>query len=1137
MADFLQDLPGIWAKDKWRPWSGLAGGALAQALSRLGGRSLLVVTPSEKEAEALVEELSFFGAPALLLPGDDTRPYDGQSPHPSRPRQRIRSLYALAQGKEALVVTSVSALVLRHLPLQAIQPLASLCADQEIDPVALGKTLLAGGYLPVGRVEDEGSFRLRGDRLDIWPNGAALPIRVEFFDVEVETLRQFDPETQRSGDAIEGCVFLPASELVLSTDSLERASTKLQERVESVPDGIAKRRQILTEWREGLRFSGSDEELAALFELQPLWEVLSGVSRLVIDPEGCRRLVETTCASIQNRYDAVPLVDRPMMPLESRFVSTSNLLGFLNSARAVLNLAEGDSRNFDCRSNDTLRPSGQDLGHVLGKIGAWLEDGWRVGLVVENSLRAERVEQLLRPHGLQSERTGERNPDRWTPGVLQLMRGRLPRGFHTPTAQIALLAADEIFGRKHRVRAANRSFSKVAKDAAVQSFSELQQGDLIVHRVHGIGLYIGLSQVDVGRGTQDMLQVEYRGGDRLYLPVHNLNDIARYRAAGEGKKRPMLDKLGGETWNVRKQKLKDAMLRYAHEILRIQASRQVVEGHAYDGVSQRFREFEEAFPFVETTDQAAAIADVLQDLATPKPMDRLIVGDVGFGKTEVALRAAMRVADEGRQVAVLCPTTVLAYQHFQSFKERFEPFGIRVALLSRFRSTAQKRAVLADLRSGEVRVVIGTTGILGRSVGFQDLGLLVVDEEHRFGVRQKENLKKLAVNVDYLAMSATPIPRSLHMALSDLRCFSLIATPPLDRLPIRTALARYSVGRIREDLMRELRRGGQAFFVHNRVATIHQVARVVEEAVPEAKVSVAHGQMNAKELERVLVDFINGTNNVLVCTAIIESGVDLPNVNTILVNNADQFGMAQLYQLRGRVGRSHVRGYCTLLLEHGKTLTAVAVQRLRALQENTALGSGFAVASADMDIRGAGDLLGAKQHGHIQAVGFETYLELLEEAISEAHGDQHRSRIEPEVELPGAAFLPEDFVPGVPERLGFYKRLANSRTIEEVKSLAGEVEDLYGSMPIEALGLFRLQEIKARCREMGILSIHWLKVRCLFAFDPSALPDEKRLVRMLKAHPARMRLLDGDRLQVGFSPGEAKLPHVFLHWVFQQLEK
>jgi len=577
------------------------------------------------------------------------------------------------------------------------------------------------------------------------------------------------------------------------------------------------------------------------------------------------------------------------------------------------------------------------------------------------------------------------------------------------------------------------------------------------------------------------------------------------------------------------------MLRYAHELLRTQASRKVAVGHAYRGLSDRFREFEEAFVYEETPDQAAAIADVIDDLASEKPMDRLIVGDVGFGKTEVAMRAAMRVADEGRQVAVMCPTTVLAYQHYQSFKERFEPFGLRVELLSRFRTAAQKRKVIAGLADKQIDVVIGTTGLLGRSVRFKDLGLLVVDEEHRFGVRQKESLKKLAVEVDYLAMSATPIPRSLHMALSDLRHFSMIATPPVDRLPIRTALARYSEDRIREDILRELRRGGQVFFVHNRVATIHQVARDVETMVPEATVLVAHGQLDAKELERILVDFIHTRANVLVCTAIIESGVDLPNVNTILVNRADRFGMAQLYQLRGRVGRSHLRGYCTLLLDPGQDLSAIAVQRLRALQENTALGSGFAVASADLDIRGAGDLLGSKQHGHISAVGFETYLELLEEAIAEVQGAAHRAQIEPEVELPGAAYLPEDYVPGVPERLGYYKRLSNARTVDEVKALAGEIEDLYGSMPVEALGLCRLQEIKARCREMGIVGIHWLKVRCLFELDAETGPSTQRIQQFVKKHPTRAKLLDSGRLQVGFSPEEAKLPHVFLHWVFQQL--
>ena len=526
MANFLQDLPALWAKDKAQSWSGLEGGALAQAISRLGRETLVVVVPTEKEAEALVEELRFFVGPdaAILLPADDTRPYDGQAPHPSRPRRRIRALYAIAQGKEQVVVAPVDALLLRMLPLGAIQPFASLCVDQEIDPEALGRDLLAGGYLPVGRVEDEGCFRLRGDRLDVWPNGSPQPVRVEFFDVEIESIRVFDPETQRSGDALDGLSLHPASELVLSEDSLRRAAEVLSGRVEDTHDGAEHRRQVLSEWGDGLRFSGSEEYLGALFDLRPFWEIMGSRSALIVDPQRCVQRVETSAASIQNRYGAVPVSDRPMMPPETRFVAPEDLAAFLTRSRAVLPLDLDGSRGFDCRSNESLRPSGKELAHVLGQIGNWLEDGWRVGLVVESSLRAERVEHLLRPHGLETERTDERDPDRWTPGTLQLIRGRLPRGFHAPTAQIALLAADEIFGRKHRVRAANRSFAKVAKDAAVQSFSELKEGDLIVHRVHGIGLYIGLQQVDVGRGPQDMLQVEYRGGDRLYLPVHKLND-------------------------------------------------------------------------------------------------------------------------------------------------------------------------------------------------------------------------------------------------------------------------------------------------------------------------------------------------------------------------------------------------------------------------------------------------------------------------------------------------------------------------------------------------------------------------------------------------------------------------------------
>ena len=527
---------------------------------------------------------------------------------------------------------------------------------------------------------------------------------------------------------------------------------------------------------------------------------------------------------------------------------------------------------------------------------------------------------------------------------------------------------------------------------------------------------------------------------------------------------------------------------------------------------------------------------MLGDLAGESPMDRLIVGDVGFGKTEVAMRAAMRAVEAGRQVMVLCPTTVLAYQHLRTFGERFAPFGVEVGLLSRFTTPAESRALKKRLREGRTHVAVGTTSLLGRGVKLRDLGLVVVDEEHRFGVRQKERLKRLRAEVDYLALSATPIPRTLHMAFTGIRTFSAITTPPRDRLPIRTFVARYSPDRIRADAMRELRRGGQVFVVHNRIASIGALAETVREYLPEARVAVAHGEMAAPDLERVLVGFIGGETNVLVCTAIIESGVDIPTVNTILINQADQFGLAQLYQLRGRVGRSHLRAYCTLMVDPGREVTADATRRLRVLQQHTELGAGFAIASADLDLRGAGDLLGRKQHGHIRAVGFETWVELLEDAIREARGLAERARLDPDVELGWSAFVPEEWAPDMEERLLLYRRLAMARDVDAVRALMDEAEDRLGAPPPPAIALGRLLQIKCRCREIGASRLVWQKSRVVLTFDEVTPIEPSDMAGLVTAHKKRMRMLDGSSVAVRFTPAEGEKSFLFLHWVLGLFE-
>ncbi len=1119
------------------PWlTGLPGGAAAFALSQMGPGPRLVVCAEPADADVLVAALRFWrGAEgAHLLPADDVAPYESVSPHPELVRRRILALDALQRGMDTTVVAPARALLPRVIGADRLAEAPTARAGTHHAPAALAGWLADAGYLSVGRVEDAGTFSLRGDLLDVWPTGFEKPVRVEFFDDEVESTRPFDPGTQRSTGSLDSVRLLPARELCLDAGALVALGEGLAARVELLGFGGRLAHTVRTDLEAGIRFSGCGLFLPLASGTQALPEVMEGIPWVVVDLQSTRSALESASADQKRRFERVEGVGQLVEP-SARWVTPGDLEEGLSGAQAIEPIGfSGEALDLGCRENTSLHVERGELAPVAGRLHAWCADGWRVALVVESRTRADRLGQLLRPHGIELA-PGGRNPAAWTPGRVHLVLGDLPAGFHCDDAGLAVVTADEIFREKVHVRQPTRRFAQASQDASLQSFSELAAGDLVVHKRHGIGRFEGMVRLDLGSGEEELVQLTYRGEDRLYLPVHRLDVLARFRSAGEGTD-PRLDRLGGETFTARCARVRDAVLAYAHEIVSLQAQRQVHPGHAYVGRSPKFVAFEESFPYLETPDQSAAIDAVMEDLALPTPMDRLVVGDVGFGKTEVALRAAMRVVEEGRQVAVLCPTTVLAYQHLQTFRERMEEFDVRVDLLSRFRTAAQKRDVIARTAAGEVDVLIGTSGLLGRQVKFPDLGLVVLDEEHRFGVRQKEQLKRLRTEVDMLALSATPIPRSLHMALADLRSFSLVATPPRDRLPIRTTLVRHAPDRIRAEVLRELQRGGQVFFVHNRVSSIEAVADDVRSAVPEARVVVAHGQMDSGALEEVLVDFIEGRFNVLVCSAIIESGVDLPNVNTILVNRADQFGLAQLHQLRGRVGRSHLRGYCTLLVDEGTDLSSTAIRRLRTLQEHTALGAGFAIASVDLEIRGAGSLLGHKQHGHIEAVGFETYMELLEEALAEARGESRRSQLEPEVNLPEPAYLPEEWLPVMGERLAAYKRLAIARSVGHVREVAAELEDRFGEAPLPALALVRFHEIRSECRRLGIARCDWLQVRCMLEFTEDTTVSAQHLVTLARDLPARMKMHSPTSLEVRFSPEEGKQPYAFLHWVFRQLE-
>ncbi|MCP4807444.1 MAG: transcription-repair coupling factor [Proteobacteria bacterium] len=1106
--------------------AGLPEGALAYAVSRLPG-ARVVVAPDAAEAYRLVAELEWHGRKAMQFPADDTRPYEGLSPHPDMPRARIEAQAALARGEDVVVVAPAPAVLLRVLSNEVLTSGPELVLDGTIDPSDLGHQLAALGYLGVGKVEDPGTYAVRGEVVDVWATGHDGPMRIEFFDDEIERMRAFDPETGKPlGEPLERVSVLPAREEVLGPVALARLDVRLAECTKALGYGQRLAREIVEDLSDGIRFSGCDAWLPAFQDLASLFDQ-AHLPWLIAEPEQCFEAMRTFEDRAVSRHAAVPDSERPLVGPHDRYVPVDEALERLAGATHVHTLAVDETHDLGARDNTFLATSKGDLAPTVGRIDKWLADDWRVAIVADTTSRMDRLRQLFLPHGLVPHNSDERDPSRWPPGQLQLLRGDLPRGFHDPDARVALVTSDEILGEKVKVRMGRRR--QMARQGGIGSFAELKEGDLVVHDRHGVGKYRGLSRVDLGTGPQDMVRLEYRGGDRMYLPVVRLDQLYRYRSSGGGVE-PRLDKLGGETWQIRKARVKEAVLRFAAELVKLQASRQVHPGHAYDVESERLRTFEDGFAFVETEDQAKAIHDVLQDLAKPEPMDRLIVGDAGFGKTEVAMRAAFAVVDAGKQVSLLCPTTVLAFQHQRTLQERFAPFGVKVGLLSRFGSPAQEKELKKQLKSGEVQIVVGTTRLLGRTIRFKELGLIVVDEEHRFGVSQKEKLKRLRSEVDYLAMSATPIPRSLHMAMSGLRGISIISTPPLDRLPVHTLVARHTPARLREEILRELKRGGQVFLVHNRIATIEVMARAVREAVPEASLEIAHGQMDDAPLEDVLVRFVQRRFDVLVCTSIIESGVDMPNVNTILVNQPDKFGLAQLYQLRGRVGRSHRRGYCTLLIEEGRDLTRKAMQRLRVLQEHTRLGSGFAVATADLELRGAGDLLGDKQHGHIESIGFEAYMALLDEAVAEARGSQARRRIEPEIEVRAPAWLPEAYIPEVDHRLSIYKALSSADSLPELRALLDRIEGERGELPDEAHNLGRLLEVKLRARDLGILKMSVLQIRVVVEFAEVTTVTPERIVELARKMPRRLKVGDG-RVEVRFTPEEGRRPFLFLHWV------
>jgi transcription-repair coupling factor (superfamily II helicase) len=1086
----------------------------------------LIVLPTEKEAVRFYKEVEFFlpESASLSEPGKrrlfhlsayDISPLAGVSPHREVVSNRIQSLYALISQGNAIVVASVEALHLRILPKDALnRSVEYLEPGEEVSREDLIRRLVAGGYLRTALVEERGDFSIRGGVIDVFPPLYEDPVRIEFWGDRIESIRHFDSPSQRSSKNLKEATILPASEVIFEPANVQRARS--MGRLPGAVSEIASfpgQEAWLNHFYEGLDtvFDYLPKEgLLILMDSHRVFEEFDRFrARFLRDVERYRQEAE-------EKKSPFPEVEKLLVTAEEAREG-SDRFQRLQFAEVDLGSREDPSPAVhiigEMSVDDGLALSVEGRGRVsmapfADRLSRWLQQGARVVLVTRTEQQAGRLREILKNYEVEVDQVVQRWMDVPPGRGITICMGRLTKGFAWPEIGLHVISEDEIFGTKSprsRARTGERKTNWT-------SFSQLNKGDLVVHEEHGIGRYGGMIKMEVEQKANDFVIVEYAQKDRLYVPADRISILQKYVGPDEGN--PVLDQLGGRSWDVAKQKARKSIREIAKQLVDTYALRKYRKGFSYSGPDHIYREFEAAFEHEETPDQVKAIDDVLEDMESERPMDRLVCGDVGFGKTEVAIRAAFKAVMDGKQVAVLVPTTVLAEQHYETFSRRMAPYPIRIGVLSRFKGRAEQRELLAKVRAGHIDVLIGTHRLLQEDVAFKDLGLLVVDEEQRFGVKQKEALKKFRALVDVLALTATPIPRTLQISLFGIRDLSVIETPPEERLAIQTHLSPYDEATIAHAIEAELERGGQVFFVQNRVQTIEAMAARLREIVPGARFAVAHGQMKAHELEETMVRFLRKEIDVLVCTTIIESGLDIPSVNTIIINEVDRFGLSQIYQLRGRVGRSSEMAYAYLLVSADGNLTRDAEKRLRALMEFSHLGAGIQLAMHDLKIRGGGNILGFSQTGHISAIGYELYLRLVEQAVAELKGEEWHDEINPEINVQIPAFLPGDYIADADLRLNLYRRLSSLREEPDLHAVMEEMKDRFGPFPKEAANLMKVMSVRLLLKKRGILRLDVNHEGLILTFSPDTDIRPEFLVRRVAAQPRRFHFLSERKLKI-----------------------
>jgi transcription-repair coupling factor (superfamily II helicase) len=1102
----------------------------AVAASRAQTGVTLLVVPADKDVEQLIADARFFfgsleGASetaveraVLPFPSLQVDPYRGMTPHFRVAAARARALFAAARGEARLIIASAAALLPRVSPPDRLLRAAlEIRSGTEIEPQALADLLVDAGFTREDPVDEHGSFTIRGGIVDVFPAADAEPVRIEFVGDMVETLRRYDPATQRSTQPTDQVAIVPVRERFDEGP----AEAGLHEEEGSVP-------------RVRLQ---ADETMSILAFLS----AAHGVRLLISEYEQVELQVRKVREQLESSYtDAAGRGHVVTAPPDTAFVSWEDLEPRAASGRRLEELAiEDDGQEEGRPEGRPLRREGRDgdegpvgpratprhveadlqVGprrsrHVScqpamefhGRVNDWITDvrqarerGDTVLFVADSAGRAERTVEILQEYDIVAIPV-ERAEDSHAASVLVAV-GSLSRGFRLADAALQLYAETDVFEEERRPADKRRNLAKTF----LSDLRDLKVGDLVVHVDHGIGEFVGLKQLSPsGRvsgaaapGQQEFLELRYHADDKLFVPVERLDLIQKYT----GGTRPALDRLGGTTWEKAKTRVKKAMRDMAEELLKLYAQRRAVPGHAFGADTHWQEEFEGAFPYDLTPDQATAIADIKQDMESPTPMDRLLCGDVGYGKTEVAMRAAFKAVMDGKQVAFLAPTTVLAFQHVKTLRDRFAGFPVTIDVVNRFRSAAETKEILAGAAAGKLDIIVGTHRLLSKDVQFKDLGLLVVDEEQRFGVAHKERIKQMRKKVDVLTMTATPIPRTLNMSLVGIRDMSVIETPPKDRLSIQTNVVKFDAPVIERAVRNELARGGQVYFVHNRVESIFSIGNLLQRLVPEARIAIGHGQMGEHDLEKAMLNFVERRADVLLATTIVENGLDIPNANTIIINRADRYGLSQLYQLRGRVGRSDRAAYAYLLIPPQESLSPVARKRLAAIKEFSDLGSGFRVAALDLEIRGAGNLLGGEQSGHIDAVGFEMYMKLLEETIREMKGEEIEDDVRATVNLRVDLKIDDEYIPDMNQRLMVYRKVAAARTEKELDGAIEEIRDRYGAPPDSVLNLAEYGRIRIMADRLGVDTIDREGRLVVIKFRPTARIDPMRLVKVVGEWP------------------------------------